>query len=66
MAFRVCWVALTSGLAAASMGRAVAQAPVVTSRGVELPESVDPLIAWLRGVAADDVKYLVLKIEGGK
>jgi hypothetical protein len=48
------------------MGRAVAQAPVVTSRGVELPKSVDPLIAWLRGVAADDVKYLVLKIEGGK
>jgi hypothetical protein len=31
--------------------------------GVEPPEKIDALIAWLRGVAKDDVKYIVLERE---
>jgi hypothetical protein len=33
-------------------------------RGVEPPDSVGPLIAWLRGIAQDDVKYLILNAGG--
>ena len=33
-------------------------------RGIEPPDSVGELIAWLRAVAEDDVKYVVLKPNG--
>jgi hypothetical protein len=33
-------------------------------RGVEPPDSVGPLISWLRGIAQDDVKYLILNAGG--
>jgi len=33
-------------------------------RGVEPPDSVGPLLAWLRGIAQDDVKYLILNAGG--
>jgi transglutaminase-like putative cysteine protease len=35
-------------------------------RGIEPPDSVGGLIAWLRAVAGDDVKYVVLKPDGGR
>jgi len=35
------------------------------ARGIEPPDSVGALIAWLRAVAADDAKYIVLKPEAG-
>ncbi len=34
-------------------------------RGIEPPDRVGVLIAWLRAVAGDDVKYVVLKPDGG-
>jgi hypothetical protein len=33
-------------------------------RGIEPPESVGALIEWLRAVAEDDVRYIVLKTDG--
>jgi hypothetical protein len=35
------------------------------ARGIEPPDSVGVLLAWLRAVAADDAKYVVLKPEAG-
>jgi hypothetical protein len=35
------------------------------ARGIEPPESVGELIEWLKAVAEDNVKYIVLKAAGG-
>jgi len=48
-------------------GREVRVSRILTGySGIQPPERVDDLVAWLRGIARDDVPYLVLEQAGGR